>query len=288
MLRKSRLKKARKEAFADAKAIVMIMKERNICKFIEAKSKETLSAVTFVRERNKAIMEAVTALYNNRMILISSGSGVINIDDRSMSVENGDLIFVFSGERFFANGRESFEYMYIDFVGTRSAELFRRFSIMRDNRHFSGYGVLISFWRDALSRANEINIDLVSECVILYTLSQLSESNIHIRGAAEELLAIIEEDFNDSALSINKVAQDMGYNAKYLSHCFKEKMGMGFSEYLRTIRIKHAVFLMEHGIESVKNIAFLCGFSDPLYFSSVFKKITGVSPSDYIKKNTAE
>ena len=46
-------------------------------------------------------------------------------------------------------------------------------------------------------------------------------------------------------------------------------------------RVKFAVSLFDHGIDSVKNVAALSGFSDPLYFSSVFKKSIGCSPSDY-------
>jgi len=61
---------------------------------------------------------------------------------------------------------------------------------------------------------------------------------------------------------------------------------VGYTEYLRNIRLKYAVSLLNHGIESVKNIAFLSGFSDPLYFSNVFKKAFGMSPKDYRKKTS--
>ncbi len=79
-------------------------------------------------------------------------------------------------------------------------------------------------------------------------------------------------------------AEELGYNAKYLSTCFKRKMNIGFSEYVRTLRINNAVFLMDHGVESVKNVAFLSGFQDALYFSKVFKATVGQSPSEYIEK----
>ena len=49
------------------------------------------------------------------------------------------------------------------------------------------------------------------------------------------------------------------------------------------MRVKYAVNLCDHGIDSVKNIAFLSGFADPLYFSTVFKKVTGNSPKEYMK-----
>jgi AraC-like DNA-binding protein len=65
---------------------------------------------------------------------------------------------------------------------------------------------------------------------------------------------------------------------------FREKMGVLYSEYLRSLRLKHAVLLMDHGIDSVKNVALLSGFNDPLYFSTVFRKSTGVSPKEYMAK----
>jgi len=47
-------------------------------------------------------------------------------------------------------------------------------------------------------------------------------------------------------------------------------------------------FLIEQGITAVKNIAFLCGYQDPLYFSNVFKKTFGISPSDFISRRNNE
>jgi AraC-like DNA-binding protein len=61
-------------------------------------------------------------------------------------------------------------------------------------------------------------------------------------------------------------------------------MGIGYAEYLRNLRIKYAVSLFDHGIDSVKNVALLSGFSDPLYFSTVFKTVVGLSPKEYLKK----
>ena len=65
-------------------------------------------------------------------------------------------------------------------------------------------------------------------------------------------------------------------------------MGVGYTEYLRTYRIKYAVSLFEHGIDSVKNVALLSGFTDPLYFSTVFKKHIGSSPKNYIKNSAKQ
>ena len=65
-------------------------------------------------------------------------------------------------------------------------------------------------------------------------------------------------------------------------------MGITYSEYLRNLRIRYAASLFDHGIDSVKNVAFLSGFTDPMYFSGVFKKVTGLSPKEYKKAGKTE
>jgi AraC-like DNA-binding protein len=51
---------------------------------------------------------------------------------------------------------------------------------------------------------------------------------------------------------------------------------------LRALRIKYAVSLFDRGLDAVKNVAVLSGFSDPLYFSNVFKRTVGMSPKEYL------
>jgi hypothetical protein len=56
------------------------------------------------------------------------------------------------------------------------------------------------------------------------------------------------------------------------------------SDYIATLRIQQACTLISHGFTSVSDISNQCGYSDPQYFSKIFKKILGESPSEYIKK----
>ena len=198
-------------------------------------------------------------------------------------MHTGDIIFCFSGEVFFAAKTQNCEYMYIDFDGVRATELFKRFGITAFNRVFSGFDGLIPFWHESLSRASAENIDLSSESILLYTFSRLSVDKPAGNPIINKIMEISEDNFKQADFSINIIADELGYNTKYLSHIFKEKTGVTYSEYLRDLRIKYAVLLFNHGLESVKNVAALSGFSDPLYFSTVFKKCIGVTPKEYKK-----
>lgn len=102
-----------------------------------------------------------------------------------------------------------------------------------------------------------------------------------------ESVAKIEEfvrlHFIDSTLSLKSLARKFGYNEKYLSKLFLRHTGVRFGEYLTSLRVNAACGLLRDGKTSVKEAAIACGFSDPLYFSKVFKNRMGVSPSEFIE-----
>ena len=260
------------------------MKSNNICKFITSGGEERLSSVNFVLESNREAMAAEFKLKNHTLYLISGGDGKFSFNEKSLFASVGVLVFAFEGETVRILPEDGFEYMYIGFEGGRALDLFSRFDISPSKRAFSGFEGLIPFWKDSLSRATDENVDLVSESAIIYTFSKLTEHKKQIVEIVNKLVRRIDNDFSDPNLSLSSLADELGYNVKYLSHSFKEKTGMGFSQYLRTVRIKHAVLLLDHGVDSVKNIAFLCGFTDPLYFSTVFKESIGCSPKEYISQ----
>lgn len=259
------------------------MPRKNICKTSTPLISNSFFATRFILETDETTMKTPYTLQENRLCLIAKGKVSINLSSTKFELHTGDIIFGFKGEAFFASEPNNCEYMYIDFDGTRATELFKRFGIINSNRVFSGFDGLIPFWHESLSRASYENIDLSSESILLYTFSRLSVNKTDRNPIVSKIMELSEEYFKQTDFSINSVADELGYNAKYLSHIFKEKTGATYSEYLRDLRIKYAVSLFNHGLESVKNVAALSGFSDPLYFSTVFKKCIGVTPKEYKK-----
>ncbi len=257
------------------------MKSKNICKFIDPAAPTPPLVLSFVLETDFEVMRKRNSLKTHRAVLVTSGEATFSADSGHYSLTAGNLIFVFEGESFSAEPKEKCEYMYIDFGGARSDELFRRFSIGKGNRTFKGFDGLIPLWAESLCRADSQTIDLAGESMLLFAFSRLSTEASERSGIVNQMVELSEENFTNPELSISSIADELGYNGKYLSHVFKEKMNIGYSEYLRTIRIKYAVSLFDHGIDSVKNVALLSGFSDPLYFSTVFRKEIGVTPTEY-------
>lgn len=261
------------------------MSQRNICRFVPAFPETALSVRCFVRETDETVMEAGTTLSEYRMILLTQGAGSFFAGGSEYRVRTGTLFFAFPGEKisFHPDGTLS-AYTYIAFSGSRSDTLIRRFMIRPDRRVFSGFEGLIPLWQESLSRAYEENVDLASESILLYTFSRLDGRNSAGNSLIDRLVALSETRFHDPDFSLSAAATELSYNPKYLSHLFREKTGTGYAAYLRSLRIRHAVLLFDHGIESVKNVALLSGFSNPLYFSTVFREETGLTPTEYRKQ----
>ncbi|AGT33538.1 AraC family transcriptional regulator [Geobacillus genomosp. 3] len=85
-------------------------------------------------------------------------------------------------------------------------------------------------------------------------------------------------------LTLDDVAEYIGMSPYYFSKLFKEHFGVTFIDYVTNVRIERAREALAHTDQSLKEICFSVGYNDPNYFSRVFKKQTGLSPSEYRKK----
>jgi AraC-like DNA-binding protein len=258
--------------------------KNNICKFPSPNASNNLSISCFVLEADKGTMTTRVTLQNDRMILVESGEGTFLFDSIPCTFGTGTLIFGFKGESFALESGDNVSYIYIDFNGARSEALCRRFGIYPHSRKSDNFNGLIPFCRDCLLSTRPENVDITAESVLLYVFSRLSVNHSKQNEIMHKIVEYTQQNFQDSELSLAIIAEKIGYNPKYLSHFFKSNMNISYSEYLRSIRFKYAISLFESGISSVKNVALLSGFSDPLYFSNTFKKVTGISPKAFIEK----
>lgn len=95
-----------------------------------------------------------------------------------------------------------------------------------------------------------------------------------------KIKAYIDEHLAES-LTLTTISRLVNYNETYVSRLFKQLTGMGLSEYISHERIQKAEHLLSSTTEPIQNIAASTGFDTAQYFSIVFKKTTGISPSEY-------
>ncbi len=82
-------------------------------------------------------------------------------------------------------------------------------------------------------------------------------------------------------LKVSHIANYFGYNEKYLTTFFKQRAGISLKQYILQIKMERAKANLSETTEPVSQIAFRLGFSDAHNFSNSFRKVTGLSPSEY-------
>ncbi|MBP1044315.1 response regulator [Vagococcus sp. BWB3-3] len=95
-----------------------------------------------------------------------------------------------------------------------------------------------------------------------------------------QILDYIQDNYH-LKINLNDVAEHFHFNYNYLSNYFTSVIGTNFSDYINRIRIEKAKELLRQEKESINDIAEEIGFSDVGYFSKVFKKAVGLTPSKY-------
>lgn len=104
--------------------------------------------------------------------------------------------------------------------------------------------------------------------------------NENYAESTKRTLQYIRNKFTQD-ISLYQAAQDIGVNCSYLSRTFKEDCGTGFAEYLNSIRVAQARYLIEHTDSKLKEIVKQVGFNNYTYFFKVFKLVTGKTPVEY-------
>jgi two-component system response regulator YesN len=93
----------------------------------------------------------------------------------------------------------------------------------------------------------------------------------------------IDGHYRDQNISLHTVAGHVGISPNHLSTVFSQETGENFVEYLTRVRIEKARQLLRNTAMKSADIAWETGFSDPHYFSFIFKKHTGLSPREWKK-----
>ena len=98
-----------------------------------------------------------------------------------------------------------------------------------------------------------------------------------------QAVAYIREHYSDPDICVSEIAGALGISEGHLSHMFKKETGGTILFWMTRCRIREAIRLLKEGRMKIYEVAEAAGYRDIAYFSSTFKRITGHSPSEYLK-----
>jgi len=125
---------------------------------------------------------------------------------------------------------------------------------------------------------NESN-DLVLDFFEEYPGKDRKEANRYVM----QCIRCMEDGYMKDMTCL-KISEELGISESYLAKLFKRETGYTFVDYLTHIRMKKAIHIMEKDHPKIYELAYLVGYNDAHYFSNIFKKVTGKSPSVYMRE----
>lgn len=105
----------------------------------------------------------------------------------------------------------------------------------------------------------------------------------------EDIIRSISQNYTNPNYELDTLLHSAPYCYDYLCRLFRREMHTTPHKYLARLRLEASAALLHAGDErSVTEIAHMCGYQDPLYFSRMFKRMYGLSPREYAKQSAAE
>ena len=133
----------------------------------------------------------------------------------------------------------------------------------------------------SVNQLDDIYYRMILDYCALVRRHSLAKYSHNVRKA----INCINFSLSDPALSLKFIAKNINMNASYLSHQFNQEVGISVPEYIARMRIEQAQeLLLSVPACSIGQIAAAVGMEDVNYFSKVFKRISGCTPSAYRKR----
>lgn len=119
------------------------------------------------------------------------------------------------------------------------------------------------------------------------TICRQVASSIPLDSERQDILAIYRyiRDNLYHPLSVEKIADALGYNSSYLSRKFKQETGRNLSDFLLECRLRESQLLLKYSEREISEISSILGFSSQSHFQTCFKKRFGVTPGNYRQGN---
>ena len=232
-----------------------------------------------------------------QLLYVASGKAHFYIKGQDVIVTSGNkVLYQPKHERHYEYfGKDKPEVYWVHFTGGQVRSILKRHDVPMDNNVFYAgnsptYGYLFKEMILELQTCRVGYETLLSmyleQIFVLVQRSRLDKSPVVSSHLQEEMgiaRRYFQEHYNED-INIEEYALSRNMSVSYFLKKFKEVTTKSPMQYILGIRISNAVSLLESTDYNVTEISTIIGYDNPLYFSRIFKKQKGVSPSDYRKQ----
>lgn len=225
---------------------------------------------------------------------VVSGKGSYRVDGATYSLAEGDLFLIYPGVEisYQADQEEPWSYYWVGFQGNDARVILEMTDFTNDHPIMKTEGmkdVQDKIMRIYEARGNQYSNKIEMSGYLMVLLSRLiaastkKQSLGRYHGYIELALEYIQYNYG-RPITVEEVAAYIGISRSHLFRAFEEAFLRSPVQFIQEYKIQRACSLLSDSQLSIASIAYSVGYEDSLYFSRVFHKITGQSPSEYRKK----
>ena len=222
------------------------------------------------------------------LVLVVKGNLEVMYHGEMFCLGKGGVFIYEPGAEHYYRALTAASTFWIHFAGTAVCDIFSDMDITAGVYESDAGAAVTDEFRILVCRNGSTNERKLVLGTLLNLLALISDGvhrskHSEKRGDVKNIDSIIEYmNMNyEKKLTVSTLAEMAGYSVSRFLHLFSETIGKPPMRYLRDIRLANACELLDTSGYPVSEVADLCGFNDPLYFSRVFADKYGLSPSVY-------
>ena len=232
-----------------------------------------------------------------QLLYVASGKAHFYIDGRDVIVTSGNMVLYQPKQEMHYEyfGKDKPEIYWVHFTGSQVRSILNQHEIPFDNKVFyAGNSPTYAYlFKEMILELQTCRVGYepllsmyLEQIFVLVQRSRLDKPTTVSSHLQEEMgvaRRYFQEHYNED-INIEEYALSRNMSVSYFLKKFKEVTTKSPMQYILSIRINNAVHLLESTDYNVTEISTIIGYDNPLYFSRIFKKQKGVSPSDYRKQ----
>lgn len=231
-------------------------------------------------------------LSENVLIIVKEGSLFINSNNVSHEISKNQYILLKAGEEHFGfkESKDKLEYLWIHFSAEISEEPKQNFNEssfpeVGTINNLSRLSLLFRQMMDYSLDKDFDNQEILNHIFFVFMIEFLRSANSKKNLSKNSKQALVNDVCNwinynfQQDFTLDELSNHFTIQSNYLSKIFKETLNQSIVQYTTEIRLRAAKNLLPNF--SVKETAYSCGFSDEKYFMKVFKKIEGITPTEF-------
>jgi AraC family transcriptional regulator of arabinose operon len=224
------------------------------------------------------------------LIYCVEGSGTIEVEGKTFRIGQSDAFCIPRGmaHRYYADAKDPWSILWVHFKGENlkyfpldTCRTVHMKSRQSDSRMMYLFGLLFRVLRKNYTLGNFIYISqvlslILSEVYYREKNDEITTQNRHVTMVVRYMYENIARD-----LTLEDISREVRLSKSYLNVIFKKYAGRAPIDFFIRLRIGEASKLLRQENSRVYEVSTQMGYTDPYYFSRIFRKITGMSPREY-------